>query len=225
MGDADGEPRDFLDNGADLDAAIGLAARELALRVVLWGLCDGASAAAVHVAAGRGDARVAGLVMVNPWIRTEAGAARVRLRRYYLERLRNPDLFGRLLRGRLDALDSLRSFAGAVRNALSGFSGPDAERDLPTLVLDAVAACEVPVLVAIAEADETAREFQAAFDAWFPDAAGQARERDATAGTADVPRLERRLLPGDHTFSREEDRERLEALTADWVGRLARPRR
>ena len=62
MGDSPGETRDFLGVDADIAAAIDtlLAARPAIKRVVLWGLCDAASAALLYLEATR-DPRVAGL--------------------------------------------------------------------------------------------------------------------------------------------------------------------
>lgn len=42
---------------------------------------------------------VRGLVLLNPWLRTEAGAARAYLRHYYLARLFNPELWRKIRRG------------------------------------------------------------------------------------------------------------------------------
>ena len=60
----------------DLRAAIDRLRKEVAAvaRVVVWGLCGAASAATMYAA---DDRRVAGLVMVNPWVRTEEGLAKV----------------------------------------------------------------------------------------------------------------------------------------------------
>ncbi len=72
MGDSEGEPRSFESIDADLRAAIDTFFREAPglEEVVLWGLCDAASAALLYAAT---DARVAGLVLLNPWVRTESG--------------------------------------------------------------------------------------------------------------------------------------------------------
>src|SRR5687767_1902021 len=86
MGDGEGPRTDFREANADLRVAIdALCDAVPALeRVVLWGLCDGATACALYDAS---DRRVAGLVLVNPWVHTEASAAQARLTHYYRGRI------------------------------------------------------------------------------------------------------------------------------------------
>jgi uncharacterized protein len=63
-------------------------------QVVLWGLCDAASAALYY---GHTDPRVKGMILLNPWVHTEAGAARARLKHYYLARLLSKAFWAKLL--------------------------------------------------------------------------------------------------------------------------------
>ncbi len=79
MGDSEGEPRTFDSIGDDIQAAI----REFFLQVpamqevVIWGLGDGATAAALYA---HTDQRVRGLVLLNPWSGgTAQGAPHARL--------------------------------------------------------------------------------------------------------------------------------------------------
>src|SRR5438067_4982461 len=82
MGDSEGETRDFESIQEDIRAALDAFQQAVpGLRdVVLWGLCDGASAAAMYAP---GDARVRGLVLLNPWVRTDDGVARTTLKHHY----------------------------------------------------------------------------------------------------------------------------------------------
>ena len=91
-GDADGEFAGFEEINADIAAAIDALCAQLPTmrEVVIWGLCDAASAALFYA---ERDPRIVGLVLLNPWMRTEAGQARAYLRHYYLARLINPDLW------------------------------------------------------------------------------------------------------------------------------------
>ena len=69
MGDSAGDARTFEHIRTDLFAALDVFQREEAVaRVVLWGLCDGASAAWDGGAAD--EPRVAGIVALNPWARS-----------------------------------------------------------------------------------------------------------------------------------------------------------
>ena len=69
MGDSEGAERAFGDVQDDIAAAIDafMAAAPGVREIVLWGLCDGASAAMMYAPL---DARVSGVVLLNPWIRT-----------------------------------------------------------------------------------------------------------------------------------------------------------
>src|SRR3954467_9038475 len=86
MGDSSGEARTFERSAEDIRSAIdGLMGSVPALQeVVIWGLCDAASAALFYAYT---DVRVAGIVLLNPWVRTEQGLARAELRHYYVARV------------------------------------------------------------------------------------------------------------------------------------------
>src|SRR6185503_16551502 len=67
MGDSTGEPRTFENVGEDLRSAIDhfLATVPEVTEVVVWGLCDAASAALFY---SHRDRRVAGIALLNPWV-------------------------------------------------------------------------------------------------------------------------------------------------------------
>jgi exosortase A-associated hydrolase 1 len=217
MGDSEGEIRDFLNVDADLRAAIDAFSAELpALReVVLWGLCDAASAAMLYA---QHDARVAGLVLLNPWARTEEGAARATLKHYYLSRLTQAGLWRKIAQGRFDYAAAARSFFSLCGNALRRKSapagraaiGPPANRapSLPEQMLAGFSRFEGRALIIISGADLTGREFSdmAAAPAW----------RRLMRGK----RVSHRTLPqADHTFSRPDWRDQVAQWTADWLRR------
>ena len=203
MGDSEGETRSFDTVDDDLRAAIDAffeAAPNLR-DVVLWGLCDGASAAAIYA---RSDRRVTGLVLLNPWVRTNDGLARTTLRHYYRQRLGESSFWRGLLSGRLDLVRSVRSAFGLVRTALAPASPAPA---LPEHMHAALAAFDGLVMVIIGGADLTGREFcdlAAATPAWKKLLSG--------------PRVTRHELDGaDHTFSRRAWRDQVAAWTSVWV--------
>ena len=89
MGDAQGQFVGFEGISDDIAAAIDRffeAVPEMK-EVVLWGECDAASAILFYA---HRDQRVKGIVLLNPWVRTEAGEAKAILRFYYLQRLMQP---------------------------------------------------------------------------------------------------------------------------------------
>jgi exosortase A-associated hydrolase 1 len=208
MGDSEGAARDFETLGEDLRAATDcfLAAVPGLEQVVLWGLCDAASAALCHAAS---DPRITGLVLLNPWVRTETGIAKTTLKHYYRGRLMTADLWRKILRGKFDFTGALRSLAGLVRAA--GARRPAASgaapAALPERMCDGLARFGGKVLLIIGGADLTGREFcdlAGASPAW---------RRQLAA-----PRVTRRELAGaDHTFSRRAWRDQVADWTCDWV--------
>jgi exosortase A-associated hydrolase 1 len=212
MGDSEGEPRAFDAVGDDVRAALDafMAAVPGMRDVVLWGLCDAASAIAMYAA---DDARVAGLILLNPWVHTEGGAARATLKHYYRGRLFDPAFWRKLASGRFDVAGSLKSMLTLVRTALRARAPvitPASAADRPFIerMRDGLRAFGGPVLVIVGGADLTGREFcdlGEADPAW----------RALLAG----PRVTRRLLDrADHTFSRRAWRDQVADWTQEWIG-------
>jgi exosortase A-associated hydrolase 1 len=207
MGDSEGAARDFEAVADDLRAALDAftgAVPELR-EVVLWGLCDAASAIAMYAAA---DARVSGLVLLNPWVRTEGGSARATLKHYYRARLLDPAFWRKLGRGRFDAAGSLKSMLGLARSALRK-PAPADDAGLPFVerMRQGLEAFGGPVLVIIGGADLTGREFcdlGGADPAWQRMLAG--------------PRVTRHQIDkADHTFSRRVWRDQVADWTCAWM--------
>ena len=82
-GDSEGTPVPFDEMGADIETAItALQDHDPRVKsVIVLGLCDGASGALLHATA---RPAVRGLILLNPWVSTEAGRAQAVLKGYYL---------------------------------------------------------------------------------------------------------------------------------------------
>ena len=207
MGDSEGQARDFEAVAEDLRAAIDcFMANVPGLReVVLWGLCDAASAAMMYAG---GDARVAGLAVLNPWVRTGSGLAKARLKHYYRARLLDRALWKKIASGRFDvraALGSLLNQVLALRRPRQG--SPDEPAPLPDRMHAGLARFQGQVLVITCGGDLTAREFL-----------------DLCAASADwkaamaAPRVRHHQLAlADHTCSTRVWRDQVAAWTAEWV--------
>jgi len=207
MGDSSGQPRPFDSIDDDLRAAIDtfLAAVPGLEEVVLWGLCDAASAIGMYAAR---DPRVAGLVLLNPWVRTEDGLARATLRHYYRARLRDPAFWRQLARGGWNWRASFSSLLTLTRRAARPTSAAGAaQASLPDRMHAGLADFKGRVLLVVAGADLTAREF-------CDLAAASAHWQRVLA----PPRVTRRQIEqADHTFSRREWRDQVARWTADWL--------
>ena len=205
MGDSEGEPRRF--DELDADIAAGVAALQGAAhavqRVVLWGLCDGASAALLY-AARTEDARLAGLALLNPWVRSEASLARTHVKHYYRQRLAEREFWLKLLRGGV-AGQALRSLVSNLRLSRPVRAAP--ALGFQSRMAQGWARLPGPVLLLISENDLTASEF---VDHCQADT-GWRQARTAR------PCTEVRLRGADHTCSTPGAQDAAEAATAEWL--------
>ena len=210
MGDSGGKARTFESIDEDVAAAIDCFFREVkSLKdIAIWGLCDGASAAAMYAP---GDARVRGLVLLNPWVRTDDGVARTTLKHHYRDRLRNPEFWRKLARGQFDYAGSLASMLKLVRMAFAGrASSQDGPVWLPDRMRHGLHAFDGHTLLVIGGADLTGRE--------FCDVAGST---PAWKRLLAAPRVSwRRIEDADHTFSRRAWRDQVAEWTREWVASL-----
>ena len=227
MGDSEGEVRHFLALGADLRAAVGAAEARVRPRAgtLLWGLCDGASAALLHAV---DDARVRGVALVNPWISTNPGRARALLRHHYASRVRDPRFWAALVRGRIPLGDSFGSFASMVREARRGgdaaaAADEDVEIRLPDRMFAALGARDAgSTLVVVCERDLIAREFEDELKRRESSRRWWVRVPSVARRERSGPRIVR--IDADHTFSERAGRERLSRETLDWVRSLSTDR-
>ncbi|MBL4584180.1 MAG: hydrolase 1, exosortase A system-associated [Pseudomonadales bacterium] len=96
LGDSSGSDAGFENIGLDLDAAI-QALRKLEPMIegiILWGGCNAASAALIH---GPHHPAVTGLILANPWVRTEDNYAKVIVRDHYSKRILEPSFWWKVL--------------------------------------------------------------------------------------------------------------------------------
>lgn len=115
MGDSEGDMRNFEAIDADIKAAIDSFTTQTPSikQIVLWGLCDAASAALYY---GHTDSRVKGMILLNPWVHTEAGAARARLTHYYLNRLLCKTFWAKLFSGKVKIGSSINDLATSAKS-------------------------------------------------------------------------------------------------------------
>lgn len=205
MGDSDGEARSFEAVDEDIRAAIDafLAAHRAVRRVVLWGLCDGASAAALYAGS---DARVAGLVLLNPWVRTAASEARVYLKHYYLRRLMSRDFWRKFLSGGVAVGASLGGVVDMARAARqTGQEAADAPASLAERMARRLNSSGLPLLILLSGKDFVAREFEAS-------TAGDGAWTQVLASAQVL-----RFAEANHTFSSQRWRDAVAAHSLQWV--------
>ena len=213
MGDSDGEVRTFEGVGADIRCAIDRFFDNVpGLKdVVIWGLCDAASAALFYA---HQDARVSGVVLLNPWVRTGQGLARVHLRHYYMRRLFQASLWEKVARGEFNIRGAAAALGRMVSDAMGRVpssdnitESPASESPLPDRMEHALRGFRGRVLLILSGNDLTAQEFKDVV-------AASSRWQRLLSGD----RFTRYDLPeANHTFARREWRDRVARWTEAWV--------
>ena len=211
MGDSTGGLRDFEAVSDDIAAAIGAFQANCPelTRIVLWGLCDAASASLLYWDATR-DARVGGLVLLNPWVRSEASLAKTHIKHYYGQRLLQAEFWRKLLTGNLGIGPALSGFVKNWMRARQTPGWTSFEDELPFQKRMMRALKDYPghVLLVLSGDDYTAKEFIEAIQADSPGA--QALE------SSRLTRID--VVGADHTFSDAKWRLAVQDATTAWIG-------
>jgi exosortase A-associated hydrolase 1 len=215
MGDSPGQPLPFEDSSPCIAAAIDtLLAQPGIRRVVLWGLCDGASASLLYGQA-TNDARVHGLALLNPWLSSEDGLVRAQLRHYYPQRLTQLSFWGKLLRGQV-GWSAVRAFGRSLGQVAQGPAASSAQQletqqaPYQDRMAEGWKHFRGPILLLMSGRDLTAQAFiehtrlSPAWSGWS--------ERSGRVGTT-----VHTLAAADHTCSDPVSARRLEALVTTWL--------
>jgi exosortase A-associated hydrolase 1 len=209
MGDSGGEPKAFSDRDADIHAAIDtfVARVPTVAQIAIWGLCDAASAALMYAPQ---DARVRHLVLLNPWVRSQAGLARTHLKHYYTRRLVDPIFWSNFVRGRVGVFRAMRDLVATVlASRRPEVPSDESPLDFQTRMARGWKRFRGDVLLICSGDDLTARE--------FVDHAGRDVE---WRGLLEESRVHRcNFADADHTFSRAEWRDHVADETAGWLTR------
>ena len=227
MGDSEGEMRSFASVDDDIAAAIAAFYQVCPnlSGIVIWGLCDAASAALFYAYQ---DERVQGLVLLNPWVYTEQGAATTYLKHYYLQRLLNPDFWRKLLtfkfdyRGSLESLfvlfkkmfsPSITSKDSSFKTHLNPINRVDTTLSLPVRMRECLRRFKNPVLLILSGKDLTADEFREV----------TSKDSEWLTLLTDSRIMRHDFMASDHTFSTEAWRDQVAMWTLDWLNQLNHP--
>ena len=210
MGDSTGELHNFEQVTPEIGAAIDTLQRYApqVRQVVLWGLCDGASAALLYMH-DRSDARVRGLCLLNPWVRSEASLARTHVKHYYLLRLGQREFWTKLLRGGVGG-SALRDLARNVGRTAKKEGHSNGHMEFAERMRTAWSRFNGPVLLGLSGRDYTAKEFGERV-------ASDARWR-SLLDRANVEQQE--WAEADHTFSSREAKNSVARQCAAWFAQL-----
>ncbi len=208
MGDSEGERRSFEATKPDLQAALDALSKACPQqqRVVVWGLCDAASAALMFAAH---DPRVAGIVLANPWVRSDASYAATRVKHYYAKRLAQGEFWRKLLRGGLNWGASWRALRGDMKSARRSGDTADGEAFQSTMARG-LSQFPGPVMLIISGNDLTAKEF-----------VDYAESSASWRGLLADPKVSRMdIADADHTFSQRRWMTEVETATIAWLARM-----
>jgi hypothetical protein len=149
---------------------------------------------------------VSGLVLLNPWVRTDEGMARAQLQHYYGARLLQGSFWQKVLRGELNALEAGRGVGRSLLRVMRPSQATPA-KPLPERMEEGLRRFKGPVLLILSGNDLTAQEFKdlvARSPGW--------------QGLLQNPRVTRRDFPeANHSFSRREWRDRVAKWTMTWL--------
>jgi len=209
MGDNAACQRHFLETDQDISAAVTEFRKQAPWveRIVLWGLCDGASASICFAA----SEAVHSVVMVNPWITTTAGAARTVLKHHYRRQFFSTGFWKRFITGEVSFLNSVRSLLAGLYKGFGvnlGTSAVNPSEDLPDVVFSAIERYDGKVAIITSDRDLTAQEFLDSYDKRY------------TTDDGTKTQIQFFTVNADHSFSTPEQHEKLEKLTLSWCKRV-----
>jgi len=218
MGDSTGAQRSFAEVDEDIREAVNIFFQHCpeVSEVALWGLCDAASAALFYAYQ---DERVQHLVLLNPWVFTEQGAAKAYLKHYYWQRLLSPQLWRKIFTLQFDYRASFSSLLAMMARLIStkpsqngspvspSQSLVESQLPLPVRMRECLHRFQQPVLFILSGRDLTADEFREAVKA---DEKWQKLFQQSWITRADLPEA-------DHTFSSEKWRNEVANITLKWL--------
>ena len=213
MGDSEGTRRDFSESSGDIFAAIEVFMEEVAdlKKIVLWGLCDAASTAMMY---GHRFPQVAGMVLLNPWVRSGDYAPGFTLSHYYRPRMTERAQWRRVLYGQVNLWPAIRDVCkGALALIVGRRNKAEALPSSQSFVhemLYGLQRFKHNTLIILSEEDLTAKEFSSLL----------AADRNWQAAIASAEVGVNTILQADHTFSKRRWQEQVSRLTLDWVKAL-----
>ena len=218
MGDSEGEIRTFEKIDEDFDCAINQFFLEIPSlqEIVIWGLCDAASAALFYA---HHDKRVTGLVLLNPWVRTENSAVKTYLKHYYSNRFTDPELWKKVCSGDFNYIVAIRSLLKLIYNFLisKNKSTPFSKNiscnqiinnsTLPERMFNGFNRFKGKILLITCGNDLTAQEFM--------DLIKGSKKWQNLLESSSIKQFH--LPNANHTFSRREWRDQVYSWTYDWI--------
>lgn len=213
MGDSRGDKTVFFQQSNDIDAAIAAFMQHVPQldNLVLWGLCDAASAILIKLQ--QPEPRIRGLVLLNPWVRQPQSHAKALIKHYYLKRMLQADFWHKVFSGKFAILSGTRTllttWRAAKRTTDTALTAGVTAQNYVAAMLKGAQAFAGAIQFITSGNDLTAQEFIALCQqhpAWHQLLTQSYHNHIALA---------------DHTFSCAQWRQQTEQLTLEFVRRLA----
>ena len=218
MGYSEGFPKQFYEVDEDISVALDLIHKQNSSikKIFVWGLCDAAAAISYYAYS---DSRINGVILLNPWVRSEASHSKALLSNYYQERFFSIAVWK-------DLLKSPKKIAAAVVSLLKVIlkvskssisrkeSGANLEisieeraNDIPSALLKGLTNYRGKICLILSGSDLTAQEFEQVL------AGNEWLNADENKAKTQIYRID----GANHTFSSAAWRAQVEQITADFV--------
>jgi exosortase A-associated hydrolase 1 len=202
IADSRGKKQNFDEICDDLTAAGDLLCKELGCKnYIIWGLCDAASAAMIYA---HKDPRVAGLILLNPWLKSEQAMGKTMLKYYYVQRLLSREFWQKLFSGKLKMIDSLSDAKNFVQDSV--VTQKTVQGSYQARMQKGVSQFNGPLCIILSGVDLTAKEFEE--QAFTGNAWSRFKSKDTVV---------HRISQADHTFSKIELKQQVEQISVDFV--------
>ncbi len=209
MGDSSGPYLDFEQISKDVGAALDELVDQLPelTDICVFGLCDAASSALMFSAY---DPRVTELILLNPWVRSEATEAQAVMKHYYGKRLFSGAFWRKLFSGEVkivaSMVDAFNKFRLSRATSVDSAGSKEAAKgDFRKQMLAGAQQFEGRVLLVLSGNDFTANEFEGVVSSsgqWTKCVNGWTQAKIAQA---------------NHTFSRSDWKQQLGEHARNWM--------
>ncbi|WJG10471.1 hydrolase 1, exosortase A system-associated [Aliiglaciecola sp. LCG003] len=206
MGDSSGDKKTFDNICDDIAAASDVLCEQLGVnKIVIWGLCDAASAAMIYAVK---DPRVAGILLLNPWLRSDAAMGKTMLKYYYIQRLLSKDFWLKLFKGKVNVASSLGDAKGFVQDSVT--SHAQQQDSYQSRMQAGLAAFKGKICLLLSGVDLTAKEFE-------QQTLANKNWKVLKSPQSQIHRIER----ADHTFSSKVFKQQVENITVQFVKQVS----
>lgn len=201
MGDSTGEKRSFCQMDNEISAAVDRFTQLFPNhQLSLWGLCDAASACLIYA---HKDTRIKGMMLANPWLRSDQSHGKTMLKHYYLSRLMSRDFWQKLFSFKVNFLSSVKDAKGFVDQSRGGQQADAASYQ--ERMLQGLQGFSGKVCVMLSDNDLTAREFE-----------DQLNSNKSWSSLKSKLALHR-ISPADHTFSSMNAKAQVEKVSSTFL--------